>query len=231
MAASGDITFVLTSCGRFDLLAETVVTFLEHNTAPIARWLIVEDSGAEAVRDVLGGIDAPLEFLVNDPPVGQIRSIDRAYALVDTPYVFHCEDDWRFFRRGFVEESRVVLDGRADVSTVVARRPSQNAGHDAALADAPVEHVAHVPFRRSTVGAESPWGGYTFNPGLRRTRDIRALGSFAALGHEGEASAWFKARGMRLAALEQPACETTGQLRHVRNERTPSSSRGRLWRP
>jgi hypothetical protein len=80
------------------------------------------------------------------------------------------------------------------------------------------------------VGAESPWGGYTFNPGLRRTRDIRALGSFAALGHEGEASAWFKARGMRLAALEQPACETTGQLRHVRNERAPSTSRGRLWR-
>lgn len=231
MAASGDITFVLTSCGRYDLLAETVVTFLEHNTAPIARWLIVEDSGAEAVRDVLGGIDAPLEFLVNDPPVGQIRSIDRAYALVDTPYVFHCEDDWRFFRRGFVEESRVVLDGRGDVSTVVARRPGQNAGHDAALADAPVEQVANVPFRRSTVGAESPWGGYTFNPGLRRTRDIRALGSFAALGHEGEASAWFKARGMRLAALEQPACETTGQLRHVRNERTPpSSSRGRLFR-
>ena len=27
--------------------------------------------------------------------------------------------DWRFFRRGFVEESRVVLDGRGDVSTVV----------------------------------------------------------------------------------------------------------------
>lgn len=105
MTSSPEITFVLTSCGRFDLLAETMVTFLEHNTAPIARWIVVEDSGNDNVRTVLGGVDAPLEFLVNDPPVGQIRSIDRAYALVDTPYVFHCEDDWRFFRAGFVEES------------------------------------------------------------------------------------------------------------------------------
>ncbi|MBK6807259.1 MAG: hypothetical protein IPG84_21505 [Betaproteobacteria bacterium] len=55
------------------------------------------------------GAGVPIELIVNDPPVGQMTSIDRAYALVDTPYVFHCEDDWRFFRSGFVEESRVVL--------------------------------------------------------------------------------------------------------------------------
>ena len=43
----------MTSCGRFDLLAETLRTFVACNTAPIARWLVVEDSGREEVRDVV----------------------------------------------------------------------------------------------------------------------------------------------------------------------------------
>jgi hypothetical protein len=45
MASSPDITFVLTSCGRFDLLTDTIASFLAFNTAPIARYLVVEDSG------------------------------------------------------------------------------------------------------------------------------------------------------------------------------------------
>jgi hypothetical protein len=98
-----DTTFVLTSCARFDLLAETMLTFCERNTAPIARYLVVEDSGDASVRNVLGALPVAIEFLVNDPPLGQMASIDRAYAAVGTPYVFHCEDDWRFLRGGFVE--------------------------------------------------------------------------------------------------------------------------------
>lgn len=90
MTPPRDITFVLTSCGRFDLLAETLRTFVACNTAPIARWLVVEDSGREEVRDVVRGAGVPIELIVNDPPVGQMTSIDRAYATVDTPYIFHC---------------------------------------------------------------------------------------------------------------------------------------------
>jgi hypothetical protein len=224
-----DTTFVLTSCARFDLLAETMLTFCERNTAPFARYLIAEDSGDASVRDVLGGLPVAIEFLVNDPPVGQMASIDRAYATVKTPYVFHCEDDWRFLRGGFVEESRAVLDARDDVSVVVARRLGQNATHDAIVRSAPVERVAGVDVRIPAADAHPVWGGYTFNPGLRRLADVRRIGSFAALVKESDASAWFKARGMRCAFLESPAYETTGGLRHVRNARTPKSLQRRLF--
>jgi len=43
-----DTMFVLTSCARFDLLVETMLTLLEHNTAPIARYVVIEDAGDEA---------------------------------------------------------------------------------------------------------------------------------------------------------------------------------------
>jgi len=223
-----DTTFVLTSCARFDLLAETMLTFCERNTAPIARYLVVEDSGDASVRNVLGALPVAIEFLVNDPPLGQMASIDRAYAAVGTPYVFHCEDDWRFLRGGFIEESRALLDARDDVSVVVARRMGQNPTHDAIVATAPVERVGGVDARIPALDAHPLWGGYTFNPGLRRLDDWRRLGAFASMRHESETSAWFKARGMRCAYLESPAYETTGQLRHVRNARTPRSPERRL---
>ena len=174
MTRPSDTTFVLTSCGRFDLLAETMLTFLACNAAPIARYLIVEDSGDASVRDVLGGLDIAIEFLVNDPPRGQMASIDRAYAKVDTPYVFHCEDDWRFLRGGFIEESRVVLDARDDVAAVTCRRVGQLHGHDY-----DVRALAAADHRRRRVPAGAPGrrrvlGQLQLQPGTSASRGLEA---------------------------------------------------------
>ena len=210
-----DTTFVLTSCARFDLLVETMLTFIEHNTAPIARYVVVEDSGDASVRDVLGGLPVDLDIIVNDPPIGQVPAIDRAYATVGTPYVFHCEDDWRFVRGGFIEASRAVLDARDDVSCVVGRRTGQNLANDSMVRSGPVERVAGVDVRVVPIDITHHWGSYSFNPGLRRLADWRRAGSFTAIGDEGDVSHWFKRIGMRSAYLEDPAYETTGWFRHV----------------
>lgn len=229
MTPPRDITFVLTSCGRFDLLAETLRTFVACNTAPIARWLVVEDSGREEVRDVVRGAGVPIELIVNDPPVGQMTSIDRAYATVDTPYIFHCEDDWRFFRSGFVEESLVLLETLATVSAVMCRRPGQNRLHDAIVGTAQLRTEGGVACRLPERHAHDVWFGYGFNPGLRRLADARAIGSFAARGQEKHASLWFKRRGMGMAALEHPACETTGHGQHVADPAAAVDG-GHAWR-
>lgn len=223
MTASTDITFVLTSCGRFDLLAETISTFLACNTAPIARYVIVEDSGVAGVRAVLASCGAPFELLFNEPPRGQMQSIDLAYAGVETPYIFHCEDDWSFFRGGFVEESLLLLENIATISTVKCRRTGQNALHDMVTSTAPVTRLRDVEFRQPLLDVHAIWGGYSFNPGLRRLADYRRLGSFAACGHETDVSRWFKQHGMGIASLERPACETTGLQRHVHDAFAPAS--------
>jgi hypothetical protein len=96
MTGSTDITFVLTSCGRFDLLVETRRAFLASNTAAISRYVIVEDSGDPQISDVFASFDVRFELLINDPPRGQMASIDPAYSGVHTPYIFHCE---QWFKR------------------------------------------------------------------------------------------------------------------------------------
>ena len=94
------ITLVVTSCGRLDLLKATLDSFDRYNTAPIREVFITEDAGDEGVAGILPAHwKEHCTVFVNRPKLGQLASIDLAYGHVSTPYIFHCEDDWEFCRR------------------------------------------------------------------------------------------------------------------------------------
>ena len=117
-------TVALTSCGRFDLLERTLQSLLPRLGGPLARVLIAEDSGDRGVHDVVRPFRdrcPRIEVIVNDPPLGQVRSIDRIYAETDTEWVFHCEDDWEFFSDGFIEKSFTLLKAFPRLSMVSVR--------------------------------------------------------------------------------------------------------------
>lgn len=160
------ITLVVTSCGRFDLLERTLDSFFEYADMEIEHVVITEDSGD----------NFPLYFLdrhpntsVINPPerVGQIRSIDRAYSLVTTPYVFHLEDDWEFFRTGFMRESLRRLIDPYCINHWLRDRTDTN-GH-------PLDGDRLRP------GYNGRWHGFTFNPTLKRMSDYHALGSYGKI--------------------------------------------------
>jgi glycosyl transferase family 2 len=223
------ITFVITSCGRFDLLERCLARFLEHNTAPIKKYILVEDSGDTEIHRSIAKFPIPIEVIVNTPPVGQVAAIDRAYKEVRTPYIFHCEDDWVFFRSGFIEESLVLLKHDQTISTVLCRRPGQNVNTDSVFKHCPVRSIEHIAYRRPNPWLDLVWFGYSFNPGLRRLSDYRSLGSFSRLGQEGDVSLHFKFSGMTVAVLANPACETIGQERRLPKQAAMPSLRAR-WR-
>jgi len=222
-----DITFVITSAARFDLLVTTLDSFFQYNTAPISRYVLVEDRGGRSVLDILEKYPVKFDVMINDPPVGAIASVDRAYRTVTTPYIFHCEDDWRFFRSGFVEESMALLEAFPDISVVVSRRRGQTPMSDLIYQGALRKHQ-DIAFRRAPTLAHPHWLGYSFNPGLRRLSDYRKIGSFGRWGVEIDASIYFKRMGMTMAVLEEPACETTGWKRHVKDPTWARNWRGRL---
>lgn len=117
-----DITLVVTSCGRLDLLKLTLESFDRFNSAPIREVFITEDSGDERVRTAVPAHwKDHCTFFVNRPKLGQLASIDLAYEQVKTPYIFHCEDDWEFYRPGFVEDSKAILEQRPDILQVWLR--------------------------------------------------------------------------------------------------------------
>ena len=91
------VTVVITSCGRLPGLRRTVHTLLASNTYPIDQYLIVDDSGnmdfAAKLIEEFGDV---FDILVNRQRMGQLFSIDKAYSVVTSEYIFHCEDDWVF---------------------------------------------------------------------------------------------------------------------------------------
>ena len=224
---AASITFVITSCGRFDLLHTCLTSFLAYNTAPISRYLLVEDSGDHHVHEVVAKLDVPIEVIVNDPPLGQIAAIDRAYQSIATRYVFHCEDDWRFFRSGFIEESLLLLKGDPSITTVLCRRPGQNPLIDVIFENSPLQSINHVLYRKPSPWFDPHWGGYSFNPGLRRLSDYQLLESFSRWGDEIDASLYFKLRGRTIAILAEPACETSGEERRLPKKSVDRSLRAK----
>ena len=205
-------TVVLTSCGRFDLLHETLSSFYRHVDFAPHELIVVEDSADDRVRRVVDSFGVAARTLVNAVQLGQMRSIDRAYAQVTTPLIFHCEDDWLFTRGGFIRESATVLQTYGDVS-MVGLRPRQEL--NPLVRDSPVEHLHATAYFRMDPKLHPEYFSYSFNPGLRRLADYTRLGPFEPIGGEGDVSYAFKTAGFRIANLEIPAVRHIGSGRHV----------------
>jgi hypothetical protein len=225
-----DITLVVTSCGRLDLLKDTLLSFDRFNTAPIREVFITEDSGDEGVRAILPAHwkDHTTVF-VNRPKLGQLASIDLAYGQVTTPYIFHCEDDWEFYRPGFVEDSIAILESRPQILQVWLR----SYAHDLRV-HSPYIHLGE----RELVGgvacypliSDKPeWQGFSLNPGLRRKKDYLLCAPFSGFGGEKALSQRYSELNLTALTLEADAVLHTGFGLHVQTpiERQRKARRNR----
>jgi hypothetical protein len=218
MTQARDITVVITSCNRHDLLARTLTSFFANETGErIARILVAEDGDADPGETCRRfGVD----YFMTGSRVGQVALIDEAYARVTTPYIFHLEDDWEFTRYGFMEKSRALLEAEPRI-ILVQLRPWNILEQLTYIA--PDQSFAHV-------SSDDPiWHGFSFQPALRRISDYRLLGSFAgqtltlgvvplvpsaALPYEAQASDFYYRRGYFAAILDR-----AGYVRHIGDEK------------
>lgn len=215
-------TVVLTSCGRFDLLRETVKSFLDHADVAPQNFIVIEDSGDEAIHGALEGLDAPFQVIVNNPQIGQMKAIDKAYADVTTPYVFHCEDDWEFFRSGFIAESHALLEALPNAS-MVGLRP--RAELNPLIRDLPGTSLSGVGYWALDPTLHPEYFSYSFNPGLRRLVDLQQFMPLADVGHEEDVSYVFKKAGFHMVNLEHPAVRHIGDDRHIDDPTRPKRAK------
>ncbi|AVD87334.1 MULTISPECIES: hypothetical protein [unclassified Pseudomonas] len=215
-SVDSDITLVVTSCGRFDLLRQTLDSFDRCNTAPIREVFITEDSGDDAVHACVPEHWKPhCQVFVNRPKLGQLASIDLAYRHVKTPYIFHCEDDWKFYRQGFVEDSHAILEASPGLLQVWLR----SYAHDLAI-HSPYIHlgerqvIAGVPCY-PLLSDKADWQAFSLNPGLRRLSDYQRLAPFAAYAGEKALSRRYAELNLAAVTLEGDAVLHTGFGMHV----------------
>lgn len=216
---SARLATVLTSCGRFDLLDTTVTSFLEHFETD--RIVIADDSESAREAVAFAAKFAPADVRVNLEKLGQMRSIDALYTTLNTPYVLHLEDDWKF--TGSVDLSSVIdfMETRPDVSVVcVGYRFDNRFAHKARRAI-----HAGIEYLLWDVDAHPKWFSYSFNPSVGRIALWREIGPFARFVTEENVSAFCKARGMRIAMVAPSIANHIGDDRHARDPFQPARAK------
>lgn len=166
-----EVTVVITTCNRTDLLEKTIYSFFKYNTYPIKKVIIVEDSGVKQnFTNVKKYVPVDLEIIENEKNIGQIASIDSAYSNVTTDYIFHCEEDWEFYESGFIEKSFEILNTNPKLFTVWLRAYNDTKNH-AIMFNEKFDLKNNDYYYLMDGSRKKHWCGFTFNPGLRRTSD------------------------------------------------------------
>jgi hypothetical protein len=164
-----DVCF--TSTARWDLLRITIESFLKFNTYNINRFHIHDDSGQPIPEDLQNDFPfiiwtQPAERIIHN----QIRSLDFLWWSCETEYAFFGEDDWEFYRSGFIEESMTIMEAHPKILQVWLRELEDTNKH-------PIEWNLGESFGRLKVN-NGLWSGTRFNPGLKRKADYDLIGSY-----------------------------------------------------
>ncbi|MEC4113566.1 glycosyltransferase [Myroides pelagicus] len=215
--AKSNVTFVLTSCNRFDLLKLTIASFLKYNTYPIDKFIFIEDSekikSLEKVVNSFSELKGKAVLLHNPINLGQLKSIDRAYSHVDTDYIFHCEEDWIFYKTGFIEDSIAVLENYPKVINVWLRERTDT--NHCKVLDTFEEFNNHKLYRFDLVDKPEPFA-FTFNPTVKRMTDYKMIeGGYANSGMEDSISSFYEERGYYAVIFENGYVKHEGWHRRV----------------
>lgn len=167
---SHPITVCLTSCNRFDLLKQTLDSFFSINSYPIEKFIITEDSTNNVMKEnILREYSDKIDLIFNDVNLGPYKSIDNMYNLVNTEYIFHCEDDWKFRgNKNFIQESIDILEERKDVHQVWLI--SENV-HPYAIENNLLKTTTNISYKMILSNHLGGWCGFSGNPGVRRKSD------------------------------------------------------------
>lgn len=164
-----EVTVILTSCGRFDLLRITLDSFLKYNTYDIAEFYAYEDSGIPVPKEIKDSYPF-IKFIEAPEQAGQIIALDTLWACVKTPYAFQMEDDWRFIREGFIEDSMAVMETDPKILMCWLKGLEPKNTH-------PIMWKTgnHGIFKTSP----TLWAWHRFNPSLKRKADYDLIAPFS----------------------------------------------------
>jgi hypothetical protein len=226
IAIPATVTICVTSCGRLDLLADTLSSFRRHNTG--GTWLLSEDSTDQAViRDVTARYPE-MKVLSGSERLGLMRSIDRVYSEATTPYIFHLEDDWQFDGPIAWDPAIALLESRNDVANVSVRAFGE-IKQKYRVQSQPVS-VGGTQFQIMNRDAHPEFFGWSTNPGLIKRALYQQYAPFGRMLHD-QMSGAIKRDGRSVAFLLPGVARHIGQDRTVTDPAMPPrpTSRPEKW--
>jgi len=212
---------LVTSCNRHDLLKATLESFYAVVDIEPQELIIFEDSDAEQPEFLKEFIwkQRGLKWISGGKRRGQAFACARLINEATKDFVFWCEDDWLFQNRisPFIRESKEILVNNPHIIQVSLR--GNTGWHPLAP-----ENGLWIP----TPYWQGRWGGWSWNPGLRRLSDCQAILPDVCkyigkdgLTHEEALSKKLLDEGRRIADLNRPIVTHLGNGRSRAVEKLP----------
>lgn len=199
------ITLCLTIGNRPQELRQTLISLQSH--ASFENIIAVNDFRDEPSNEVFRELCPSGKLVLLDERVGHHRAVDAMYQHINTPYVFHCEDDWFFDAApdflaaiGFLEDPN---------TSVVCFRNALDVLRDKPGGLKPSMHMFKENSGLRLDHLHPLWHGFSFNPHLTKLALWQKLGGFSRFGSEKEISASLRA-GKRFVVYSEP-----GACRHI----------------
>ncbi len=215
-----DITLVITSCKRFELLERTIASMRPWISKFPASYIVEDSQEFPAILRHLEEVDG-FTVLRNMTTLGQHRSIDRAYANITTKYIFHCEDDWLFHREPNFDSAMYLLDNGIEehkkISLVCFRdfttntKHKQNSYNEFDLSS-DEEHEGRYKF---SFDPGSRYNSFTFNPSILRRDLLQITGPYGDFLTEGSIARYLRKRGYIILTEIPGIAEHIGDELHI----------------
>lgn len=189
-------------------------SFFKYADLPVSDVIVIDNStllgAGQKILKIARSLGIDITLILNSQNIGQVASIDKAYSLVKTEYIFHCEDDWEFFDSGFMEKSLKLLEDSPNIVNINIRvRFDGEIGSFHPVTE-PKRSPAGVEFRQYIPGHQGRWHGFSWNPGLRRLSDYKKIGSYKQYKNEEGVNQEYYRLGYIAACFEESYCRHIG---------------------
>ena len=190
------VTLSITTCKRLHLFRRTVRSLLRHcsDLLRVSEFICVDDNSSESDRRAMMDEFPFFTFIWKTrAEKGHARSMNIILERVQTPFLFHLEDDWEFLKtRPYIAETLSVLDsdetlGQCLVNVNYAELPTDQllGGDPKTLPDGLRYRIhVHIPEKeifknRFGTGPNSGyWPHYSLRPGMNRVCTLRKVGQY-----------------------------------------------------
>ena len=220
------VTLCLTIGKRPDLLKRTLDSLLHR--IEFSKIIAINDFRDEATNAMFKAICPDGHLISLDHQLGHHAAVDFMYARVNTPYVFHCEDDWLFDTSIDLNSTIKLLESDPCISQVCLRKIS-----DFNFLESDQTRILEVPHTNGPYFRLDPlhpqWHGYTFNPHLAKIDMWKTLGGFHRFKKERHVSRHLRSEGRFSAYISPGSCQHIGELQSVSSS-AANPIGFRLWR-
>ena len=237
------VTLSMTTCKRFDLFEKTMNSLLncfDEDLDKIDYWLCVDDNSSEEDRIKMKALYPFFTFYFKTiEEKGHPQSMNIIRNKVNTPYLFHLEDDWKFIeKKPYITECFDVLSSNAAIGQCLINKNYSEISRDVDIKGGIFhttnqgvryyihEHCKNQEEVRDWVqkygngNSSNYWPHFSFRPSLIKTSILKELGEFDVTKSHFEMDYAYRYinRGLVSAFLEGIYCLHTGRLTSERED-------------